>query len=241
MVTKVGTDAVDILEGGPGQDDLKGGGGDDLLKGLGSNDSLSGGDGDDVLLGGTGQDILRGQRGADKIEGEGDADTLYALGDSRSALDIAQDSASDNSGGLIPRSEVSSQSPDTLTGGTGEDLFYIQESAEGEGFGFYPGQQYAIITDFESGEDKIRLPGATNNYTTNGYDSNADGNNDSTAIIYTEDPNLDASIGVGVISIGGGRTLEVAKDDTLVALVENASVGNLTDSDFYIYGSTTDP
>lgn len=194
-----------------------------------------------ILFGGVEQDILRGQRGADYIEGGGDADTLYALGDSRSLIDIAQDSLSDLTGGLIPRSEVSSQPPDTLTGGTGEDIFYIQESAERKGFGFYPGQQYAIIVNFESGEDKIRLPGATNNYTTNGYDSNDDGNNDSTAIIYTEDPNLDASIGVGVISIGGGRTLEIAKDDTLVALVENASVGNLTDSDFYIYGSTTDP
>lgn len=83
----------------------------------------------------------------------------------------------------IPPSEV--PAPDTLTGGTGDDTFYIQQTSQDEGFGFFPGQQYAIIRDFgntEGDDDVIRLPGTDSDYTARGYDLDGDGSNDSTAI-----------------------------------------------------------
>lgn len=124
-------------------------------------------------------------------------------------------------------------------------MFYIQESggeagSVAKGFGFKDNQQYAAITDFTYGEDQIRLPGAPKYYATSYYDSNDDGTSDSTAIFYTEDPNIDFSIGLGPISIGGTRTLEIPSEVTLVALVEESiDAQSLTDSTAYVYGAAT--
>ena len=88
-------------------------------------------------------------------------------------------------------------------------------------------------------DDVIRLPGTDANYTARGYDLNGDGNNDSTAIIYTEDPNLELGASVAPIPIGdisAGRSFEISRDDSLVALVEDASVRDLTNDNFYDFG-----
>ena len=245
------------LTGTNGQDDIDGNGGDDVLFGFDSNDELFGGNGDDVLSGGEGDDILRGQNGSDDLIGGPDNDVLYGLGNQQSRGEAVQDIASDMIelpfldldmfednpllGPIIPPSAV--PAPDTLTGGEGNDLFYIQQTSADAGFGFVPGQQYAIITDFGNVEgtndDQIRLPGSNENYIARGYDLDGDGSNDSTAIIYTEDPNIEIGAGISPIPIGDisvGRTLEIESENALVALVENASIRNLTNDDFYTYG-----
>ena len=71
--------------------------------------------------------------------------------------------------------------------------FYIQKTSEGEGQFFFPGQQYAIIKDFgnEPGnDDVIRLPGSNEDYIAKGIDLDGDGSNESTAVLYTENPNI---------------------------------------------------
>lgn len=252
MASVPGTEGNDPqLTGTEVNDDIDGNGGNDVLFGFGGDDELFGGEGNDVLIGAEGDDILRGQNGADDLRGGENDDDLYALGEGQGLLDIAQDSISEDLEAIspagpdgepttpIPRSEISG--PDTLTGGSGDDLFYIQRGAEGEGFGFFAGQQYALITDFSNepgNDDVIRLPGSDENYTTRGIDLNGDGNNESTAIFYTENPNIEVGVDilpVPIISTSGSRTVDVAADDALIAVVENAAVRGLTDDNFYTY------
>jgi Ca2+-binding RTX toxin-like protein len=81
-----GTDANDVLTGGPGDDVLVGGAGDDTLEagpgvdmlfGDAGVDVLHGGDGPDVLAGGAGDDALYGDDGSDRLWGQDGNDTLY--------------------------------------------------------------------------------------------------------------------------------------------------------------------
>jgi predicted extracellular nuclease len=62
-----GDNGNDILSGGNGNDILNGGNGNDTLLGQVSNDILNGGNGDDLLNGGQGQDTLNGGRGSDRF------------------------------------------------------------------------------------------------------------------------------------------------------------------------------
>ncbi|WP_343293934.1 calcium-binding protein [Vandammella animalimorsus] len=64
-----GTDAVDVLRGGAGDDDLWGFGGNDQIDGDDGNDYINGGQGDDLLSGGNGDDLIYGYSGDDIIDG----------------------------------------------------------------------------------------------------------------------------------------------------------------------------
>ncbi len=64
----VGTDGVDGLIGGAGDDDLIGGKGQDILMGGAGTDDIFGGEGDDVIDGGTGGDWLFGGAGTDTYQ-----------------------------------------------------------------------------------------------------------------------------------------------------------------------------
>ncbi|NER32134.1 MAG: calcium-binding protein, partial [Symploca sp. SIO1C4] len=114
----------------------------DTLLGDPGNDTLRGGLKDDFLLGGSGQDNLVGGRGDDILIGV---------------------NPSQQQPGQLER--------DTLTGGAGEDIFIL-----GDTLNIYyddsqarfivapspnePPPSYALITDFEVGEDVIQLKGS---------------------------------------------------------------------------------
>ncbi|MDZ4827137.1 MAG: hypothetical protein SGJ13_11845 [Actinomycetota bacterium] len=78
----LGTNVVNVLRGGAGDDIIDGLGGDDklgtdevgagndLLRGGAGNDQLNGGDGDDELIGGPGVDELLGSAGNDLLRGK---------------------------------------------------------------------------------------------------------------------------------------------------------------------------
>ncbi len=59
--------AIDILDGGAGNDQIYGDGGDDIL---------SGGDNDDLIFGGSGADTIDGDAGADTLDGDAGDDIL---------------------------------------------------------------------------------------------------------------------------------------------------------------------
>jgi serralysin len=90
-----------LIVGTEGDDTLSGGSGNDTLNGLGGDDFLDGGPGNDTLDGGSGNNTLVGDRGTDLLLGRDGNDVLF--GD----VDGVQD---------------------TLDGGTGDDLYVIQES-----------------------------------------------------------------------------------------------------------------
>ncbi|MEG0603464.1 MAG: calcium-binding protein [Acinetobacter sp.] len=77
--------AVNIIDGGAGDDQLtggnntdtiQGGSGDDFIFGLGGNDLILGGDGNNTLFGGDGDDVITGGDGNDWLQGDAGADIL---------------------------------------------------------------------------------------------------------------------------------------------------------------------
>ena len=76
----VGTEYVDRISAGAGDDDVSGLGGADLLLGEAGNDRLSGGAGDDTLDGGDGNDDLSGGEGSNVLYGGAGEDVLFGEG-----------------------------------------------------------------------------------------------------------------------------------------------------------------
>lgn len=83
-----GTDLVDRIWGGAGNDTLTGRGGADWLSGGAGNDLLYGGEGDDTLMGGAGADRLEGGLGRD----------LASYADAAQGLRVDMASAAQNTG-----------------------------------------------------------------------------------------------------------------------------------------------
>lgn len=72
-----GTDGMDIVLGGSGDEVIYGKGGNDLIFGGGGNDQIYGGDGDDLIYGGGGNDEIHDGAGDDVVYGGSGGDTIY--------------------------------------------------------------------------------------------------------------------------------------------------------------------
>lgn len=160
-------DGNDFGDGGPGDDIIFGEAGDDELVGGRGNDQLYGGPGDDLLKGGRGADLLVGGEGNDRLQGGRGADVLI---------------------GVDPDTTRGRGEIDVLTGGAGADLFVLGD-ANGvfydDGDLTSPGtNDFARITDFERGTDRIQLSGAASDYELRVRGS---GDNRSTEIIWLGD------------------------------------------------------
>ena len=131
----------DNVSGGTGNDSILGGEGRNILWGMDGNDWMQGGGDVDRLFGGAGRDTLLGGGGNDVIEGGDGADLLNG-GAGRDAL----------SGGTGDDVLVGDVGTDTLTGGAGADVF-IFASAIAAG----NGAARDVVTDFQSGVDRIDL------------------------------------------------------------------------------------
>lgn len=117
------------------------GGGQDYLKAGASGSIMRGGADDDILEGGNGRDNLSGDGGSDALNGVGFRSTTNGVG-----------------------------TVDILTGGAGSDHFWL-----GNGLHVYYSDNnahtsgtndYAVITDFQSGVDKLNITGPSFAYIT---------------------------------------------------------------------------
>jgi predicted outer membrane repeat protein len=149
-----------VLEfGGAGNDTISGGSGNDVLVGNGGNDNLKGNAGRDLLFGGDGTDKLDGGAGDDLlVGGEASVDntitSLCKLQDEWMRTDKTYSQRVShiiNGGGLngsvkLNASDIfsSTTAKDSLTGGTGTDLF----------FAAVPGD---VITDKLGGETVVDI------------------------------------------------------------------------------------
>ena len=126
---------------------------------LSGNDTLNGRAGDDTLSGGTGDDILNGEDGDDSLRSGLDNDRLNGGSGDDILISVFPGSS------LLPSGlgEI-----DILTGGTGADRFilgdfisdfYDDNNSVNPGFG-----DFAIITDFDSSQDRIQLKGTLVDY-----------------------------------------------------------------------------
>ncbi|MDY7051996.1 calcium-binding protein [Limnospira fusiformis] len=117
-----------IIYGNQGNDTIIGGNGNDTIFGGQDNDLLEAGNGNNILFGNFGNDTLIGGPGNDSLYGGAGNDVI--IGGPGNSI-ISGDK------GL-----------DTLTGGGGANQFILQSS----------GADRDIITDFQPGIDKLRLP-----------------------------------------------------------------------------------
>lgn len=144
---------------------LDGGGDDDVILSPDSDNSLTAGTGNDVIGGSEGNDTLSGQEGNDIVAGLGGSDDLRG-GKGNDTL----------TGGGVSFMEdrlyvtVDDTGIDTLTGGKGDDLFVIggkSSATSGEVVVHYDeagNDDYALITDFNSTQDEIKLGGSIDDY-----------------------------------------------------------------------------
>lgn len=105
------------------------------LNGYGGNDIIFGRGGDDILTGGTGSDQLYGGQGQDILIGVNPLASNPGAGEQ-----------------------------DILTGGRDADIFVLGD-ANAAYYTAHGWCDYALITDFQVGEDKIQLAGAASDYT----------------------------------------------------------------------------
>jgi Ca2+-binding RTX toxin-like protein len=177
----------DYLSGGGGDDFLFGEQGNDILVGGAGNDRLDGGSGDDTLTGGTGADALIGGDGFDTANYASSFQSVYvniatntgvygdAQGDTFSGIDkvigssfsdglFADDSGMVLDGGAGDDLLVGGAGLDVLTGGTGNDtleggvgLDVLTGGAGADHFNFSRNDGPDLVTDFQSGVDKIVL------------------------------------------------------------------------------------
>lgn len=178
---------ADVLYGGGGDDLLFGEAGNDTLFGGSGNDTLDGGIGNDTLVGGTGADALIGGDGFDTASYASSAMSVYvnlatntgvygdAQGDTFSGINkivgsnyadglVADDSGVVLDGGAGDDYLVGGAGLDVLIGGSGSDtlvggagLDVLTGGSGADYFKFNWGDGLDLVTDFQSGMDKIIL------------------------------------------------------------------------------------
>ena len=163
MATFNGTENGNRIFGGSESDAIFGGGGNDSLFAQSGNDRVYGEEGNDVLYGRSGNDTLSGGNGND---------TLY--GTTSATVGVESDR-------------------DVLFGGEGNDTFRLGSTSQQLFYDLNADSDLAIIEDFESGEDKIVLPGNADLYTltTSGSNTNIylDGGNEDELIAIVKSNN----------------------------------------------------
>jgi Ca2+-binding RTX toxin-like protein len=177
----------DFLNGGAGDDLLFGEDGNDTLYGSTGNDILNGGAGNDMLVGGAGADALIGGDGFDTVSYASAGTAIYvnlaanfggigdAEGDTFSGIDKIVGSShgdtlvADDSGVVIDGGDGHDDiwggaGTDVLNGGAGDDwleggrgLDILTGGSGGDYFNFNWGDGPDLVTDFQSGLDKIVL------------------------------------------------------------------------------------
>ena len=142
-----GTSEGENLHGGPGDDTLKGEDGNDHLYGDDDNDWLWGGNNEDNLHGGPGNDTLIGDEGNDTLFGDQDSDRLWGSNGNDILLGYG---GSNNERDIL----TGDAGADKFILGTSNEVYYIRNGAS----------DFATITDFNPGEDIIRLKGDASDY-----------------------------------------------------------------------------
>ena len=162
----------DILSGGAGDDKITGGQGNDLVYGEGDKDILSGGVGDDFVSGGEDDDLVFGTGGNDSVYGDRGNDNLSG-GSGNDSVYGGEGADTLNGVGTFFSPLPGLGEIDELTGNEGNDVFELgQISSTGNQDVFYDDgdattagtNDYALITDFGTVEDKIKLVGEIDDY-----------------------------------------------------------------------------
>ena len=176
----IGSDGPDVFAGRPGDDWISGGAGDDVITGGSGDDTIFGDAGDDELRGNSGADEVYGGDGDDQIFGGGDVDVLFGEAGDDTIVGVTGDdlifggAGADNlfgradndflDGGAGDDRLTGNQGDDALIGGDGRDVMVGSGGDDsltgGQGadvFVFLNERGMDVITDFETGADRINL------------------------------------------------------------------------------------
>ena len=227
----------DWLAGGNGNDTVDGGAGSDVLAGGAGDDRLSGGDGNDLLIGSTGADQLYGNTGDDILDGVSPvaghslADTFSGtlreeiatgigafFGDAAADADIHRfmrdlssdqgEDAPDALYGGAGRDWLLGNDGDTLSGGGGQDSFFVHWTA---------GNDAVSITDYNAASEAISLI--------------VDGD----AATVPEFGVREAASGTGVEVVLGGDVVAFLADVSLAAISTDEITMQLQNGDGRVY------
>jgi len=180
-----GTNFNDTLFGTTNADQIHGMNGADVLFGYGGNDFLFGDAGNDTLIGGAGADALNGGEGIDTASYASATGSVYvnlaantsafgdAQGDTFSSIErvvgsnytdvlVANDTGVTLEGGGGRDFLTGGAGRDVLNGGVGDDTLeggrgsnVLTGGAGADHFIFNGGDGFDVVTDFQSGVDKI--------------------------------------------------------------------------------------
>jgi Ca2+-binding RTX toxin-like protein len=132
-----GTDGPNTMYGSRSEDRIYGKGASDVIVATGGVDEVYGGDGSDAgLYGGNGRDLVRGGAGQDKAIGGSGADTMRG-GEGRDELwgDGAADTLDGGPDNDILHSSRDGKAPNTVGGGGGFDICYVDKYDQVKGCG----------------------------------------------------------------------------------------------------------
>lgn len=165
VINGVGNGLANTLTGNSAANTLSGLAGNDTINGNAGNDTIRGGDGNDTISGGTDNDALYGDGGADTLLGGAGNDLLEG--------GLGNDSLSGQSGSDLL---IGGGGRDTLTGGTESDIFRFN-------FGdtTTTSTNIDLVSDFETGLDKIDLDFVPGSLTASAYAEGQIGTN-----VYTD-------------------------------------------------------
>ncbi|MBT9315052.1 calcium-binding protein [Leptothoe spongobia] len=152
-----GDDGDDTLISGEGKDELFGLAGDDSLGGQEGDDFLDGGTGDDIIIGEEGDDTLLGGQGNDQLTGGVGDDRLFGEAGDDILIGVGAEA-------VFPSPTLGQGEKDLMHGGSGLDTFVLGDANQV----FYDdgliSGDHAIIEDFSTSEDIIRLHGSSADY-----------------------------------------------------------------------------
>lgn len=161
-------DGDDLVNGGDGDDTLNGGLGGDTLNGGAGTDSLQGGGGNDSLMGDAAIDTLRGGDGDDTLNGGGDADRVFGdagddlmilgLGDGSDNFDggTGSDTVDFRAIGLAVSADFNSATWRFDVGFFSQDLISVENVFFGAGNDSLDGSIENNLVDGGAGNDRLR-------------------------------------------------------------------------------------
>lgn len=145
-----GEDGADTLTGGLGHDSLEGGAGNDVLEGGDGHDTLYSGAGADSMAGGAGDDTYTVDESGDTITEDSNSGTdtvksaiSYTLGDALENLYLQGTDNLDATGNALDNIIGGNAGVNTLTGGQGNDTYYVQNTGD------------AIVEGLDAGMDQV--------------------------------------------------------------------------------------
>ncbi len=217
---------IEGIVGGTQGDTLIGDGKANFFSGLGGSDTLSGNAGNDTLWGGSANDTLYGGLGTDTVDGGDGNDLIYVRGDQNATANTTGWDGTTGSAGIVLGVGGHFQPLDIVTGGTGTDTLFLDDTANNPNKGVFYNAYGGGVLQLSGIEIIAATAFADVINLTNGSNG-----------AYAENVSIFAGDGADVVFSGSGNDLMVG--DSLIAGVASDTLFGGTGNDT-IFGDVQD-